>query len=1279
MKRLVVIGFIVALLVPLAFVQADETWDDETDSVKPVWYYYMDDLTSVEIQFVGGLSSVGDAKAAIEFLKYNSGNPIPAIYQFDINYNEIASNDYNRTVYLSHERLDRCIGSIVNPMVEILLLEGDYSSVPGIYPFEPFSWQLWQSESGYECFYDSPDPTVAVDDLECAYLTLMYYWETLPPDCPIDDSLEGAEGDDVSWFRSPLLMPLDPETMSFLYENGVPDWGDFFDHIIIRRLNDGQPNLPIERITITLNNSPILEFQYTSSPLDFNPGDSYDLTEAILAYRVQRLRGSSRALEQLSGVDLLNEYQVIDNGPYCPDEDCGQTILARVASDYAQFWDSRYASFWYDETPPWDPDGNGERDFHFFEPGPDSWCSDYAVHVLRDETDFNDDERRNDFWLNWISWMIGHGWHVNNIGIQQMYRLFTFYAEVSGWPVLYINGHENKVTGEKWEWKDLACNLQPGYYTGLVYPSAALKGDKGAHSTFFVEWTNNCEAYNSVTGSWDSVSCQPTSYEGRYQRMRIVGHSEEFSSDCAAVFYAIGGNQSQGRVMKNPIVIHNLVDTQCPGAGSDELPNWEVDYQTYWVDEDPIFNPETNSPKLTLAIAGFGNTYALEWQDTYNTTSGGGYVKDTSTDVAVDGSLNSYIVGVNYNTTTHYHSAFTIKYDSYGYQEWVRTRNFNLYDVRPRTITHDGRGNVYTTGLVQNYDSPYDSKSVTMKYDRHGSLVWTSDYSLQEKNSLDIDDYFYIHADGEAIYITGVFHTNSSGTDILTIRYNAETGAEEWAIQYNGPDSLGDFPRAITTDVDNNVYVTGASKAVGSDVTACYDFITLKYDSAGSLLWEARYNGEADNEDVAVDIHIDEFGFVYVTGYSIDPECGRYEIVTLKYNQHGYLLWESKYNNHQNCYGWDQPVGLGFDAHGNIYVVGTSMNDDSGMSGQVDGVVIKYDNAGQQQWARRYYDPLEDGGEVAQDMAVSAKGNVYALMRVSLDSLTTDYQLRLIKYNSNGVREMEETVPFAVSNDGYARMAMDHIQHLYAVGTTDEDDSDAFIYKHPTYYCECEICSADECEVEGRCYTNGERHPLSPCLICVGGNEWTELDNMTPCDDGIFCNGPDYCYSGVCGIHGSSPCDPQCQACNEQYHECNNIAAGCDDGEFCNGADQCFLGACSLHIGSPCDPQCQSCDETNDVCDDITGPCDDELFCNGLDECLNGACDEHAGDPCEENEQCIEETDECMPLTDDDTTPDDDTTDDDTTDDDTIDDDTTGDDDDDDICNCGGGMWDAYR
>src|SRR6266496_1301838 len=71
-----------------------------------------------------------------------------------------------------------------------------------------------------------------------------------------------------------------------------------------------------------------------------------------------------------------------------------------------------------------------------------------------------------------------------------------------------------------------------------------------------------------------------------------------------------------------------------------------------------------------------------------------------------------------------------------------------------------------------------------------------------------------------------------------------------WVARYNGPGNLDDGGHAIVGDNSGNVFVTGGSHGLGTDL----DYATIMYNSAGQQQWVARYNGLASGWDRAAAI-----------------------------------------------------------------------------------------------------------------------------------------------------------------------------------------------------------------------------------------------------------------------------------------------------------------------------------------------------------------------------------------------------------------------------------------
>ncbi|HTU58623.1 MAG TPA: DUF1566 domain-containing protein [Polyangiales bacterium] len=82
------------------------------------------------------------------------------------------------------------------------------------------------------------------------------------------------------------------------------------------------------------------------------------------------------------------------------------------------------------------------------------------------------------------------------------------------------------------------------------------------------------------------------------------------------------------------------------------------------------------------------------------------------------------------------------------------------------------------------------------------------------------------------------------------------------------------------------------------------------------------------------------------------------------------------------------------------------------------------------------------------------------------------------------------------------------------------------------------------CLALGTCYRKGESAPNYDCLYCDPSRAQQKLSPRpasTPCDDGKYCNGGDFCdENGQCSAHDAEPpCDKQtCQSCDETTDSC---------------------------------------------------------------------------------------------------------------------------------------------
>lgn len=263
--------------------------------------------------------------------------------------------------------------------------------------------------------------------------------------------------------------------------------------------------------------------------------------------------------------------------------------------------------------------------------------------------------------------------------------------------------------------------------------------------------------------------------------------------------------------------------------------------------------------------------------------------------------------------------------------------------------------------------------------------VWVRRYN-GPGNDLDAANAIAIDGSGN-VYVTG--HRTYLGTlsDYVTIKYDPD-GSMVWLKKYSGPGIGWDVATAINLDVSGNVYVTGSS----ADSLTGNDYATLKYDSYGIWRWVKRYDGPGNSQDAPQAMTLDNSGNIYVTGYSQGSGTD-YDYATIKYYPDGSTAWVARYDGPRS--GWDWAYGVAVDDSGFVYVTGGSEGIETGM----DFATIKYSPDGDTIWVRRYDGPA-NAGDRATAIAVDAYGNAYVTGQ-SYDTLSENDYLT-IRYYPNG-------------------------------------------------------------------------------------------------------------------------------------------------------------------------------------------------------------------------------------------------------------------------------------
>ncbi|AEV97746.1 hypothetical protein Niako_1375 [Niastella koreensis GR20-10] len=389
----------------------------------------------------------------------------------------------------------------------------------------------------------------------------------------------------------------------------------------------------------------------------------------------------------------------------------------------------------------------------------------------------------------------------------------------------------------------------------------------------------------------------------------------------------------------------------------------------------------------------YGPNGQIKWKALWNGSANG---DDEAFSIALDGMGNVYVTGRSIGTGTAGYDIVTVKYNSSGVRQWSARYNDpnNGFDWG-KSIAADSKGNVYITG-VAGLGANTTSDYVTIKYNTNGTRLWLANYSGPGRN--DEANALALDKDGN-VYVTGRspagIDLDEMDMDYATVKYD-NNGHQIWVRRYNSPYMYNEFDEALDIKVDpyGNVYVTGRSAPDNQE--SSNDYATVKYDAGGNQKWVARYNGPGNSTDDAMALAVDASLNVYVTGYSAaGPDETNFDYATVKYNKNGQQVWVRRYNGPANVH--DQATALALDRNGNIYVTGHSMSTGTGY----DFTTVKYNPAGDQQSVARYNGPANgfDGTAFlpSHPIAVDENCNVYVTGRS--DGTGSGSDMITIKYS----------------------------------------------------------------------------------------------------------------------------------------------------------------------------------------------------------------------------------------------------------------------------------------
>lgn len=345
--------------------------------------------------------------------------------------------------------------------------------------------------------------------------------------------------------------------------------------------------------------------------------------------------------------------------------------------------------------------------------------------------------------------------------------------------------------------------------------------------------------------------------------------------------------------------------------------------------------------------------------------------------VGKDGS--SIFLGYTETDNPETYLAYLIKYRPDGNIWWSQTiAGLGAY----AKMKVDDSLNAYVCGRI--FDSIAGYNIFLTKYYSDGTLAWNFIYDGGSGNDEPFD--FSIDKDHN-VFLTGYTYDSQSNNDILIIEINA-SGNLAWATSYDHAFDYSETGKSISTDQIGNIYVTGFSRD-----TTLGNFVVLKLNSDGNIVWERRFQTNYFGEGDWIQTFQNEF--VYVSGIYSAPGFSKTFIAKL--DSSGNMIWSEIYyfNNLQSDQGWDTRTGIDVNNNGDVIFTGIYSSE-----GEFHHcTIVKLNSEGVIQFERSYDTDL--GVAYAEDFSCDSNGNIFLLSELK-DSSYSSSKVLVVKYDSSG-------------------------------------------------------------------------------------------------------------------------------------------------------------------------------------------------------------------------------------------------------------------------------------
>ncbi|MFN3852140.1 MAG: 3-coathanger stack domain-containing protein [Spirosomataceae bacterium] len=272
----------------------------------------------------------------------------------------------------------------------------------------------------------------------------------------------------------------------------------------------------------------------------------------------------------------------------------------------------------------------------------------------------------------------------------------------------------------------------------------------------------------------------------------------------------------------------------------------------------------------------------------------------------------------------------------------------------------------------------------------------------------------------------------------------AQSPIIEWQKSIGG--SSKDIADKIIITADGGFVITGSSQSNNFDIPSNVgqnDIFVCKVDRFGEILWKKSFGGIG--EDLVTGIIEVDNGFI-VCGTSIGGNndffnsYGHTDIVLLKLNQNGELIWKKNFGGSEN----DYVTEIIKTEDDKLILIGYTQSNDfdiSGNIGNLDGLMMKFDLNGVIIWQKLF-------GGISNDYFHSVgqtADNGFIVVGASESSAWGNYGMNdawIIKINQNGFFEWQNHFG-GTANDRFLSVIQLNDGKYVATGETYSYDYDS--------------------------------------------------------------------------------------------------------------------------------------------------------------------------------------------------------------------------------------------